>query len=375
MTSERFLLAAALAGSISWAGGARANGKFPAADQLVVDPGDPQHLAVRTTFGILTSSNGGADWDLICEAAAGYDNYEPGIAMADGGVIVAALFQGVGVSTASGCDWTLAAGVSGAAVADVSVSPADPSKAVALTTKAALSQYFESSDAGSTFAQVGVDLPQGFAGLTLDVVPGTQPARIYASGVDSTGATPVGKLARSDDGGASWQLFDVPESDDVFAPYIAAIHPSDPDRVFVRLAGGPGRLLVTSDGGVQWTEVWRAPIGNLRGFALSPGGETVLVGTEFDGLYRASTADFMFEKLSSLAIRCLTWTAAGVYACVNQGLYLDPFTIGTLHRSRSHVPDVAHSRMCSRTARVPGGLSCARRMHLGVGQPPRSAEH
>lgn len=307
---------------------ASGNGKFPAADQLIVDPGDPAHLALRTTFGLLTTENSGQDWDLICEGAAGYSNYEPGIAMADGGVIVAGLFQGVGVSTPDGCDWALAQGVSGAAVADVSVVPGEPTRVVALTTLAGLSRYYVSADGGATFSQQGVDLPQGFAGLTIDVVPGAQPARIYASGVDSTGPTPIGRFARSDDDGMTWQLFDIAGTDDVYAPFIAAVDPNDPDRVFVRLAGGPGRLLVTSDGGSQWTEVWQAPIGNLRGFALSPDGATVLVGTEFDGLHRASTADFAFEKLSSLAIRCLTWTPEGVYACVNQGLYGDPFTIG-----------------------------------------------
>src|SRR5262245_66324806 len=38
---------------------ARANGRFPAAGQVVVDPGDKQHIVLRTTYGILQTTDGG----------------------------------------------------------------------------------------------------------------------------------------------------------------------------------------------------------------------------------------------------------------------------------------------------------------------------
>lgn len=40
----------------------RANGRFPAASQLVVDSEDPRHFVARTTFGLIRSFDGGANW-------------------------------------------------------------------------------------------------------------------------------------------------------------------------------------------------------------------------------------------------------------------------------------------------------------------------
>jgi hypothetical protein len=66
--------------------------------------------------------------------------------------------------------------------------------------------------------------------------------------------------------------------------------------------------------------------GLLRGFALSPDGAMVVVGGTNDGLWRADTQAFAFEKLSSASLQCLTWTAAGIYACATQPF--DEFTLG-----------------------------------------------
>ena len=75
---------------------ARANGRYPLANQLVVDPGDPGHLVARTTFGILESHDSGATSGWICETLIGSlgSTEDPAIAVTAGGTTVAASSSG-----------------------------------------------------------------------------------------------------------------------------------------------------------------------------------------------------------------------------------------------------------------------------------------
>ena len=45
---------------------ARANGRFPGASQLVVDPSNDQRIVVRATFGVLQTTDRGATWRWVC---------------------------------------------------------------------------------------------------------------------------------------------------------------------------------------------------------------------------------------------------------------------------------------------------------------------
>jgi photosystem II stability/assembly factor-like uncharacterized protein len=310
--------------ALAWDAGA--NSKFPAADQLVVDPSDPSHIVLRTTFGVVSSRNAGASWTWVCESAVGYVDFEPPIAVTGDGTILAGLLDGVRVSSVDGCGWSNAAGIGALVVTDVSVSASDPATALAITVEMAQTRYYESSDQAKTFTEIGTPPPAGFAALTVDMAP-SDPNRIYLSGLTSD-VPPVGRFMRSIDRGQNWESFDIPGSDGIFSPYIAAVHPTDPDVVYLRLDGAPGRLLRSNDGGQQWTEIFKSAVGNLRGFALSPDGAMVAVGTEFDGLFRAPAGSTDFQQLSQLPILCLRWTGAGLYACINEFLYGDGYIIG-----------------------------------------------
>ncbi|HHH27732.1 MAG TPA: hypothetical protein ENK57_05220 [Polyangiaceae bacterium] len=307
---------------LSWPIAAQANGKFPAADQLVVAGGDPDHIAMMSTFGVLTTSNAGQDWDVICESAAQYGDYEPAIALTTAGTFLLALDEGVGVGRDGGCSWSLASGIV-EPVVDVTQSAAEPGTAVAITTFAADSGYWASMDDAATFQQVSA-FPPGFAALTVDVAP-SDPMRVYASGIDVN--ADQGQLARSDDGGVTWTTFPIADSSTEFQPFIGALDPQDPDRLYVRLTG-PGRLLATEDAGESWNEIFTSPMNKLLGLAVSPDGQRIAVGTEFDGMWRADTDDYAFAKVSEVAVRCLTWTDAGLYACVNEFLVGDGFIVG-----------------------------------------------
>ena len=302
-----------------------ANGKFPAADQLVVDPSDPSHIATMTTFGVLTTSNTGADWDLICEPAAMYLDVEPGVAFTAQGTLILGLTSGVGVGRAGGCDWTLAGGPTDPVI-DVTRSLSEADASFAVSQGAGAAQVWASGDDAQTFAVVGVPLPAGVRVLTIDVAP-TDGDVIYVSGVDTTNNN-VGQLLRSGDRGMTWTAYDVPNSDEIYAPFIGAMDPVDPDIVYLRSSGGPGRVYVTQNGGVQIDQIYESQVGNMLGFALSPDGNTLLIAPEFEGLFRASTSDFSFSMVSEVAVRCLTWTQDALYVCVNQMLLNDGYVVG-----------------------------------------------
>jgi MYXO-CTERM domain-containing protein len=276
---------------------------------------------MMTTFGIVSTRDAGDNWDLICEGGAGYADTEPGIAITVAGTLIAGFSNGVGVGRAQGCEWSVV-DLDGRPAVDVSVAAGG---ALALATLAGQSYIYRSVDDGASFQMLGVPLPAGLAGLTLDAAP-SDAGRLYVSAIEV--ATEAGKLVRSDDSGQTWSVFDVPTSGTDFGPFIGAVDPNDANVVYVRSAGGPGTLFVTKDGGATFSEAYKSPTGNLRGFALSPDGSTVAVGTEFDGLWRAPTTTLAFQKVSELPIRCLTWRQAGLYACVNEALYNDCFSVG-----------------------------------------------
>ena len=336
-----------------------ANGAFPSAGQLVVDPGDPAHLVLRTNFGLVLSRDAGATWDWVCESAVGYLNYEPPIAVTGDGSVLAALFDGVGAAHGDLCGWQRAAGTAQTVVADVSVRRDDPSVAVALGGDGATYRILESTDQGASFAPTGAPLPAGFLGLTLDVAP-SDPDRIYASGLRQSGGVYFGVVARSIDHGASWTMVDVPGSDAVAAPYLGAVDPVDPDRVYLRLDGAPGRLLASSDGAETWAEAF-AGQGFLRGLALSPDGAELLVGGETDGVWRAPAATLAFEQVSTAKVRCLTWAAAAVYACGDGAIA--PLASVSTDEGATFAPLLP-------LACVRGPLACPADSSVGVAGPP-----
>lgn len=320
-------LAAALA-----AQAAEANGRFPAAGQIVVDPGDPSHIVVRATHGFLTTRDAGQNWDWICEQAVGFSGeVDPPIAITADGSVLAGVFDGLSVAHGETCDWPFIGGdLTKRYVVDVSTERQDPEASVALSSNglgnnAFLTRLWASPDNAVTWAQAGVDLPADFLGLTVDVAP-SDPMVVYSSGLVAVGGGMyVGAVERSIDRGQTWERFDVPGSDSSTAPYLAAVDPVNPERVFLRLDGEMGKLFVSPDGGETWDLVFTGE-GKLKGFALSPDGATVLVGGEADGVWRAPAATLEFVKVSEVAVECLTWAGAGVYACASE--FTEGFTIG-----------------------------------------------
>lgn len=305
-----------------------ANGRFPSAGHIEVDPENPERILLRATYGLVVTHDGGKRWDWLCEKAMNYGGvWDPPVGVMKGGSILLGLPDGLSISTPDACRFSRAMALEGKLVTDVAVDKKNPSRAVVLTSSplgmAFDTRLFLTEDSGATFVQVGDVFPENLHGLTVDLCA-SDPNVLYVSGV-LVGAMPRGIVLRSSNGGSTYETAIVPDSDIMHGPFIGAVDPENADRLYVRLEGIPGRLFVSEDGSKSWTELFWGE-GSLLGFSLSPDGKTLVVGGEKDGVWRSPAPNWAFERTSALHARCLRWTNAGIYACAEQGL--DGFSVG-----------------------------------------------
>jgi hypothetical protein len=335
---------------------ASANGRFPAAGQVVIGPTNPQHLVVRATYGILQSTDGGASWGWICEDSVGYGGVEdPAVALTAGGTLLAGIFEGLAVSHDLGCSFAFEGGpLAEQYVIDVTIEPNAPSHALAITSSGGGGGFHvvlvESLDDGATWAQAGVAVDTQFLALTVEVAA-SDPDRIYLSGL--FGADYEGAVARTDDRGQSWSItpFDLQGGN---GAYIGAVDPNDPDRLWVRVDHDQDDALYVSDDGAQtWTKVAEAT-GEMLGFALSPDGQSIAIGGPDFGLWVASSADHEFTQAAQIEVKCLKWPATALYACADE--FADGFTIGRsvdlgeTFESLYNLPDLAPLECAAETS-------------------------
>lgn len=320
---------------------ARANGRYPAANQLVEDPSDPSHIVVRATYGILETIDGGASWSWICEPAVGYTgNEDPALGVTADGSLLVGFFDGLAASHDRGCTWSLAEGpLGGQYVTDLAVDRADPSHAVLVTSTGKPGDggaptyeglVAETLDDGATWHTLGAGLPSEFLALTIETAK-SDPDRVYVSG--KLFPSQAGAIERSDDRGATFTELALDLNGGTGA-YIAAVDPDDRDTVYLRVQNPAGdELRVSKDGAVTWTTIYTtapyANVGGLLGFALSPDGAAVAIGGPNEGILVAPTSSYAFAKQSDVYTQCLTWTGAGLYACGIDGK--DGFSVGLSH--------------------------------------------
>lgn len=332
---------------------ALANGRYPASQQLVVDPGNPARLWLRATYGVLTSPDAGKNWDYLCEAAVGFNTTEdPMFGVTKNGTLFAASNEGLLTTRDEGCSFGGDPDVGQRITRDLAVE-GDQSHVLVLTTESRpngnyLLRVHRSDEASANFAPIGGPISQDVLGLTLDPAP-SDPKRIYVSGVvyaqsaaaieagvlspDASAGDAPGVLLRSKDGGMTWERLYIPGATVSYQPFIAAVHPTNPDVLYVRVMGPPQTfdsvesfLLYSEDGGDHFREVFRKKA-DMLGFALSKDGQTVFVGmgdthdpsrpadASVLGIYAASAPDLTFSRRLVGQVSCLTESDAGLYVC------------------------------------------------------------
>jgi photosystem II stability/assembly factor-like uncharacterized protein len=217
-----------------------ANGALPSTTQVLLPPSPSPAIIVTTTFGLISSDDGGASWRWMCEhgEASGGNFYQLAgprlFTIGTGGLVV---------SDDRACRWTVAIDRSGPMVFDYFVDPSDPGRVLVLATMTdGRSAILELTAA----TRILYTAPPGEELRTVEIAR-SNPRIIYATSAPANGSG-AARLARSDDGGASWTVF-TPEPA-VPTLGIIAIHPGDPQRLHFRVVTDAGdALVVTSDGG------------------------------------------------------------------------------------------------------------------------------
>ena len=339
-----------------------ANGRFPASNQILFSPSDPNIIILRTTYGILPSRDNGNTWQFACEDALGLDpsaTLDPSLGLTAKNALVAgvtnelhehAAYLGLDVSPDITCSWNCIRGpLAGQAVSDVVVRPDDPHVVLAVTSTygsdagGASSQVFESTDDGAAWSAIGVPLDPSVLIQTIEVAK-TDPSRVYLSGTRGVGPGTTASLFVSMDTGAHWTERPIPQFDATQEQFvwIAGVDPTQPDRVYVRSnappnTGGFSRLYLTTNAGATFQKVleFQVPpptlvkggVGELLGFALSPDGSKIYAGGaiprwKHEGginegvLFMATKADLTFKPVnSSISVECLATRGDELWAC------------------------------------------------------------
>jgi photosystem II stability/assembly factor-like uncharacterized protein len=295
---------------------------------MAFDPVDPNHLVVSATIGLLESHDLGKSFGWRCEPILGSPgNEDVLIAVTASGATVAATPTGI-LRTTDGCSFDRAPEVTGTIARDVSSSRSAPHSVFTVKLRSEdagmfQSQLLRSDDDGASWSPVGGPLRSDLLPLTIDAAP-SDAARVYLSARLGAANDFASVLLRSSDGGQTFDSADIPETSSSRHAFIAAVHPSDPDRVYIRVYDTAGtRIWATTDGGKTFSRLYAAS-DQLYGFAISPDGNQIAFGGPGDGIWVGAADGSGLARRSDVVPTCLGWSADGLYACA------DPKTVGFL---------------------------------------------
>jgi hypothetical protein len=302
MRSYRLALAAILVSAMTAA--AAANGRFPAATNVVFRRGDGAGttIVLPLTFGLAVSSDDGERFFWICEAAVGYSgDYDPDYEVAADGTLYAGVYDALRISRDGGCSWHSApAPLAGHWVSGVELGADGRVWAVTASTAMA-NDVFVSDDGGRSFRAANLAPDTGWL-RSITVAP-SDPKRAYVAGYRVSGAGgPTPLVYRTDDGGLSWTPLPT-EGLRLGASSLVlfeAVSPTDANTVYARALGAAapkGDVLYRStDAGESFTEIL-VTNDTLTAFAVRADGRTLIAGS------RSPCADDRLDGASKGCVR------------------------------------------------------------------------
>jgi photosystem II stability/assembly factor-like uncharacterized protein len=307
-----------------------ANGRYPQASMIAFDPNDASHFVVSASFGLLESHDAGKTFLWRCEKALGVAGQQDlMIAITASGATVSTKFDGI-VRTDDGCSFFNPPELAARNMADLALSRSVPHRLLAFYTDSGVgggfaSQIVRSDDDGRTWSPLGGPLPNDLLPLTIDVAP-SDDSRVYVSGRLGPANGYDSVLMRSIDGGMTFVSTEVPDTMQHRLTYIGAVHPTNPDRVYLRSYDVAGtRILITDDGGGTFRKVFTGT-DQIYGFAVSPDGQSIALGGPGDGIWIGDSDGTGITRRSDILPWCLGWSNDGLYACADQKLAA--FSIG-----------------------------------------------
>lgn len=311
---------------------ARANGRFPFAQHVIVGPGaTSDQIVLRATFGLLWSRDGGRTFDWACEQSLGFEgNWDPPVVMA-GGSLVVGLPNGAS-TTADGCDFARVTTIPDTPLIDFAASRDGTTVYGVESVPVAENRVFVSTDSGRTFAARARG-PVAVAFDTVELAP-SDARRVYVSGVDGATRAPV--VFRSNDGAMTLERCALPAESLMGATgaFVSGVSQTDPDTLFVRVDRDGGTHLVRSRDGCRTFSIVLRARGELRGFALADDGR-VWTGGASDGLQRSDNGGDAWTTLATPAPTCLRHHAGALYLCVDW--VREPYALGRLRDGTTEI--------------------------------------
>jgi hypothetical protein len=296
---------------------ARANGRFPKAQAIVLPAGgDGSTIYLRATFGVLVSRDAGVSWRWLCERALGFSStWDPPIASTRDGRLWVALTDGAHV-TRDGCAVEDVPSIAGETVADLAVDGSgDQVLAVSSTPGKASFVWAGKGGPPPSFARLGSGV-SGFRFDTIEVAP-SRPSRVYLTAVPQ-GRGKIAHLFRSDDGGKTITELSPALATDARL-YVSAVDLRDPDRLYLRALSASGSdVLLSTDGGKTLTTVLHMK-GAMFGFARSRDGGVLYAGSgdPAEGIQRSIDRGATWQAGAKTSVFCLNADGPRLLVCSN----------------------------------------------------------
>ena len=259
---------------------------------LVIDPQKTSTLYVATLHGIVKSMDGGATWHAANSGLTGDSVSSLAIDPITSATLYAATSSGLFKSTDAAGSWnSINSGFpSDASIQNVVLDPTHPWTIYALG-----NAPFKSEDGGTSWAALNTVPGTIFSGyaesLAIDPV---SPNTIYvASMIDGGRAAGTASIAKSTDGGQSWQV--VPAGIGYAFMNSLAIDPTAPSTVYASYSGNGGSdtdpgeagVLKSTDGGQSWNVVTVIPSASVffdLQLAIDPSTPAKIYATYYDSL-------------------------------------------------------------------------------------------
>lgn len=297
------------------AGSARADGAFPDSLGLMLPLSKPDHLVLSTNFGVLVSTDNGANWHLVCETVSGRYAWLFQMGPAPAHRLYSMSLDGLLFSDDFGCSWTRSVdSPPSRPVSDVYPDPSDPGRVLiwsnlTLDGGAVTGALYESSNGGLNFGPASLTLApnQAATGVEISV---KDPNVAYATWHER-GKQPF--LGRTVNGGDGWTVMDLTSSLGEVIPRILLVDPQEPGKVYLRLSGlGVDSLGIVEDGG-QSARVALQLDTRMTAFLRRPDGG--LIVSTGDGRSWRSAADGGFESWGpTLRFRALNQRGNVIFA-------------------------------------------------------------